>query len=98
MKKKFRAFIFALSLGLLFASISWVADAAETIFGAAMDGRVEMVRAYLDKGADINAKDNSGLISLGAAEGQLKIAVDRGFKEDIKRLEEVIRILKTDSQ
>jgi ankyrin repeat protein len=70
-------------------------DQGETaLWYAAIAGQANIVRLLLDKGADINAKDNSSLTPLGIAEAQLKISVDRGFKEDIKKLEEVIRILK----
>ncbi|RPI78632.1 MAG: hypothetical protein EHM45_05850 [Desulfobacteraceae bacterium] len=77
------------------ADIKATGDVGETALGcAAMAGHVDVVKLLLERGADINEKDKWGLTPLGTAEAQLKISMDRGSKETIKKLEEVIRILK----
>jgi ankyrin repeat protein len=77
------------------ADVNARGDSMETALGcAALAGQADVVRILVENDADINAKDHSGLSPLGSAEAQLKIAVDRGYTEDIKGLAEVIRILK----
>ncbi len=87
MKKMSWSSVIALSLCLLSASSASAADDGETLFGAAMDGKADIVRACLDKGAPVNAKDDDGhtLLMYAALFGRsavVKLLVERGA--DIK--------------
>ena len=71
------------------AVLTWVEiavadeDLNRTFIGAAMSGDVELIKTLLDKGVDVNAKDQYGQIALitAAQEGQfgaVRLLLERG--------------------
>jgi ankyrin repeat protein len=80
LKKRFQILFLGLFLSFTSATLD---QAADTIFGAAIDGQVDQVRAYLEQGVPVNAKDDKGhtllmYAALFGRSGVVKLLLERG--------------------
>lgn len=89
MKQIIRCLVLALSLCLAVASTALAGELEDKLFDAAINGQAVAVRALLEKGADVNAKDSDGATALilaayyGYAD-VVKVLIEKGADLNVK--------------